>query len=377
MTAPTLSILYHFEQLQDPRVERTRKHLLGDILVIALCGTLCDCDSFVDIAEWARCKHDWLKSFLALPNGIPSHDTIGRVFAALDPRAFQECFIDWMNALWAATGVKRIQIDGKAVRGVRKKGGAGGCLHLVSVWAQENGLTLGQEAVADGSNEIPAIPALLRTLELEGALVTIDAAGCQKEIAQTVRQQGGHYVLAVKGNQPTLHQDIQACFAEAAADDFAAVRHDVCVSREDSHGRLEERVCTVLYELEGLSSKEAWQDIKAVAMVYRRRQEGDKVSQEWAYYISSRKLTAKQMATAVRGHWGIENGLHWVLDVVFGEDQCRARSGHAAANLAWARKVALSLIRQDQSKGSLKGKRKRAGWDEAFLLHLLGFLSEN
>jgi predicted transposase YbfD/YdcC len=377
MAAPELSILRHFEQLKDPRIARTRKHNLGDILVIALCGVLCDCDSFEDIAEWAKCKHDWLKTFLALPNGIPSHDTIGRVFAALDPRAFQQCFFEWMDALWYKTGVRRLQIDGKAVRGARKEGGLGGCLHLVSVWAAENGLTLGQEAVAEGSNEIPAMPALLRTLELEGALVTIDAAGCQKEIAETVREQGGHYVLAVKGNQPTLHQDVQACFAEAARDDFAGVRHDVCAMREQGHGRSEERVCTVLYDLEGLTTKEQWRDLKAVAQVYRRRQVGGKVSEEWAYYACSRKLTAKQMAAAVRGHWGIENGLHWVLDVVFGEDRSRVRSGHAAENLAWARKVALSLIRQDQSKGSLKGKRKRAGWDENFLLHLLGFLSED
>jgi predicted transposase YbfD/YdcC len=377
MAVPTLSILHHFEALEDPRIERTRKHLLGDILVLALCGVICDCDSFEDIELWAKCKHDWLKTFLQLPNGIPSHDTIGRVFAALDPKAFQECFIDWMNALWQANGVQRLHIDGKAVRRARKKEGLNGCLHLVSVWAHQSGLTLGQKAVAEGSNEIPAIPALLRTLELEGALVTIDAAGCQKEIAQTVRDQGGHYVLAVKGNQPTLYQDIQTCFAEAAMDDFAGVRYDVLATQEDSHGRLEERVCTVLYELAGLSSKEAWQDLKTVAMVYRRRQEGGKVSEQWSYYISSRKMTAKQMAAAVREHWGIENGLHWVLDVVFGEDQSRVRTGHAAENLAWVRKVALSLLRQDQSQGSLKGKRKRAGWDETFLLHLLGFLSEN
>lgn len=377
MAAPQLSILHHFQQLKDPRVERTRKHLLGDVLVIALCGVICDCDGFEDIEDWARCKQDWLKTFLALPNGVPSHDTIGRVFAALDPTAFQECFLGWMNALWEASGVKCVQIDGKAVRGAQKKGGLGGCLHLVSVWAQENGLTLGQEAVADHSNEIPAIPVLLRTLELEGALVTIDAAGCQKEIAATVRDRGGHYVLAVKGNQPTLHQDIQACFAEAAADDFTAASHDVCATREEGRGRVEERVCTVLYEPEGLTTQEQWRDLRAVAQVYRRRQVGGKVSEEWAYYVSSKKLTAKQMAAAVRGHWGIENGLHWVLDVVFGEDRSKVRTGHAAENLAWARKVALSLIKQDQNKGSLKGKRKRAGWDDNFLLHLLGFLSEN
>src|SRR5215208_1717984 len=375
MAAPELSILHHFHKLKDPRVERTRKHQLGDILVIALCGVVCDCDSFEDIEIWARCKRDWLGTFLGLPNGIPSHDTIGRVFAALDPRAFRDCFLGWMIALCDATGVKRVQIDGKAVRGARKGGGLGGCLHLVSVWAQENGVTLGQEAVADRSNEIPAIPALLRTLELEGALVTIDAAGCQKEIAATVRAQGGHYVLAVKGNQPTLHGDIQACFAAAARDDFAAARHDMCATRDESRGRVEERVCTVLYEPEGLSTADQWPDLKAVAQVYRRRQVGDKVSEEWAYYACSRKLTAKQMAAAVRGHWGIENGLHWVLDVVFGEDRSKVRTGHAAENLAWARKVALALIRQDQSKGSLKGKRKRAGWDDNFLLHLLGFLT--
>jgi predicted transposase YbfD/YdcC len=226
------------------------------------------------------------------------------------------------------------------------------------------------------SNEIPAVPRLLETLELAGAIVSIDAMGCQKEIAAKVREQGGDYVLAVKENQPTLYQDVAACFDKACEEDFATVRFDTHVSEETGHGRREERTYTVIYDPEGLRGKGEWKDLEAVVMVYRQRWVDGAHSEEWHYFISSASVSACEFAASIRGHWGIENGLHWVLDVVFREDQSRARAGHAAENLAMLRRVAVSLLKQDDSKGSLKGKRKRAGWNTDFLTHLLELLSD-
>ena len=376
MSQPDLSIARHFAALPDPRVDRTKKHKLQDILVIALCAVLGGADSFDDMEEFGNAKRGWFQRFLELPNGIPSHDTFNRVFAALNPRAFQDCFVGWMNAVCERCGLKGVQIDGKAVRGTAGKGALSGCLHLVSVWAAENGLTLGQEAVADHSNEIPAVPKLLETLELAGAIVSIDAMGCQKEIAAKVREQGGDYVLAVKGNQPTLYEDVAACFDKACEEDFATVRFDTHVSEEAGHGRREERTYTVIYDPRGLRTRGEWEGLKAVVMVYRQRWVGGAHSEEWHYFISSAAASAGEFAASIRGHWGIENGLHWVLDVVFREDQSQARAGHAAENLAMLRRVAVSLLKQDKSKGSLKGKRKRAGWDTDFLTHLLELLSD-
>jgi predicted transposase YbfD/YdcC len=376
MSQPDLSIIRHFADLEDPRIDRTKKHQLSDILVIALSATLAGADSFDDLERFGHAKKDWLAQFLELPNGIPSHDTFNRVFAALNPKAFQRCFIAWMNAICDRCGLRRLQIDGKTLKGSRGRHGGLGGLHLVSVWAQENGLTLGQEAVEDHSNEIPAIPKLLRTLDLAGAIVTIDAMGCQKEIAQEVREQKGDYVLALKENQETLYQDVVACFDKAAEESFTQVRFDSYRSEETGHGRREERTYTVIYDPEGLRTKEQWQDLKAVVMVDRRRWVQGECSEEWHYFISSADISAREMAESIRGHWGIENGLHWVLDVVFREDQSRARRGNAPENLAMLRRVAVSLLKQDKSKGSLKGKRKQAGWDNDFLLHLLQLLSD-
>jgi predicted transposase YbfD/YdcC len=375
VTQPSLSIAAHFADLQDPRLDRTKKHSLGDILVLALCAVLSGADSYDDIEEFGRAKRDFFARFLDLPNGIPSHDTFNRVFAALDPAAFQRCFFSWMNAICERCGLRRVQIDGKALRRSHDKSSAKACLHLVSVWAGENGLTLGQEAVADHSNEITAIPKLLATLDLAGAIVTIDAMGCQKEVARQIVDQGGRYVLAVKENQPTLYRDVARCFEEALEGDFVGLRYDQFAREEQGHGRREERTYTVIYDPPGLRTKEAWAGLKAILAVSRERRQGDKYSCEAHYYVSSAASRAKTFAESIRGHWAIENGLHWVLDVVFGEDHSRVRKGHGAENLAMLRRVAVSLLRQDQSKGSLKGKRKRAGWDQDFLLHLLGFLS--
>jgi predicted transposase YbfD/YdcC len=378
VTTPELSIAHHFAALEDPRIDRTKKHSLNDILVIALCAVLGGADSFDDIEEFGRAKRDWLGRFLELPNGIPSHDTFGRVFAALNPKAFQRCFYSWMNAVCERCGLKRLAVDGKTLKGSHAKGKKGqGCLHTVSVWASEAGLTLGQEAVQADSNEIPAIPRLLATLDLAGAIVTIDAIGCQKEVAQAVRDEGGDYLLAVKENQETLYKDVVACIDKAVASDFARLSYDLHQTSESGHGRREERTYLVVHEPAGLTTKAEWAGLKSVVLVHRRRWVGDDYSEESHYYISSALGSAAEMAQSIRGHWAIENGLHWVLDVVFHEGHSRVKDRNAAENLAMLRRVAVSLLKQDKSKGSLKGKRKRAGWDEAFLLHLLGFLAED
>lgn len=372
MTTPTpQGLLDYFAALQGPRVARTRQHQLSDVLFIAFCAVLGGADSWCAVETFAKAKRDWFARFLRLPNGIPSHDTFGRVFAALDPVAFQDCFTRWINAVTEPLGLVRYQIDGKALRG---SDSGLGCLHTVSVWADEVGLSLGQVQVDDKSNEITAIPQLLRMLELNGAIVSIDAMGCQKEIARGILKEGGDYLLQVKANQPTLYADIEALLDKAVEEDFGGLSCATYQTQEASHGRQERRTYTAIYDPPGLSTKDDWPKLKAVVVVSRQRVVGGQHSDELAYYISSSRAGVRRLAASVRGHWGIENGCHWILDVVFGEDDCRTRVGHAAANLAWLRRVALSLLKQDKGKGSIKGKRQRAGWDNDYLEHLLSLL---
>ena len=371
---PRLDILHHFAAVQDPRDGRFVTHLLGDLLTIALCATLSGAKSFEDMAAFGRSKEAWLRTLgLTLPHGIPSHDTFRDLFRHLAPTVFQDCFTAWINAACARLGVKHVQIDGKALRGSR--GLSGTCLHLVSAWVGAHSLTLGQVAVEDKSNEITAIPKLLQLLELAGALVSIDALGCQKEIAQAIRDSGGDYLLQVKGNQPLLEADINASIAAALEADFVGVAHDVWVHELRGHGREEEQVCLVLYDLERLSTRAEWVDLQAIVRVSRTTWEGDKETFEVAHYICSRRGSAEELGSATRGHWGIENGLHWVLDVIFREDDCRLKDRTAATNLGMLRRVAVSLLRQDPSKGSVSGKLLRAAWDDEFRLHLLDLLS--
>jgi predicted transposase YbfD/YdcC len=373
--ANPLSITHHFATLTDPRDHRARKHELTDILVIALCATLAGADSWPDIAEFGNDKADFFGRFLKLPNGIPSHDTFRRVFIALNPVAFQNCFTGWINAVAACLDFKHFAIDGKSSRGSADKALGLGCLHTVSVWAVEHGICFAQAAVDEKSNEITAIPELLRLLDLEGALVSIDAMGCQKDIAVDIRGTKADYVLAVKKNQPTLYDDVVTLVDKALATDFVGLKHEVLITEDIGHGRVETRTYTVIYDPPGLSTKDEWVDLSGVVSVSRHRREADKESDEMAYYIISGSAAIERLVAAIRGHWGIENQQHWVLDVIFGEDRDRTRTGNAAQNLAWLRRVALSLIRQDKSKGTIKGKRKRAGWNDDFLLHLLGLLS--
>jgi predicted transposase YbfD/YdcC len=368
MSKAKLAFADYFADLPDPRIDRTKKHLLGDILVIAVCAVIAGADSFPEIETFGKAKEAWLRRFLALPNGIPSHDTFNRAFAALDRKAFAACFARWMARLAEAVGLRAIAIDGKAARAAPRDTFSG-CLHLVSAWAVENHLILGQEAVADGSNESTAIPALLQLLELKGALVTIDAAGCQAEIARQIREQKGHYLLAVKENQPALSAAVQAVFARACAADFAGVRSDMASQVEEGHGRHEERYVTVIYDPEGLP--EGWPDVAAVVLVAREREVGGQNTSTAHYYITSYRGRAAELGRRIRGHWGIENGLHWVLDVTFREDTNRTRRRNAGANLGLVRRVAASLLRQVPGKESIKGKRLHAALDDNYLFQVL------
>jgi predicted transposase YbfD/YdcC len=358
-----------FADLPDPRRETLNKrHLLVDVLTLAVCAVIGGAETWDAIAEYGRAKEPFFRRFLQLPNGVPSADTFARVFARLDPKAFAQRFGRWMAQACQATGLVPIAIDGKSSRAA-KKATATGCLHTVSAWASQGRLTLGQVAVPDGSNEIAVIPDLLETLDLAGAIVTIDAAGCQKGNAQLIREGGGHYLLCVKGNQPALLQAVEAAFADAGASGYEAVAFDHHAESDDGHGRRETRSVAVIYDPEGLP--EGWPDVKAVVEVVRQREASGVSTTTTHHYISSQAGTALEMAERIRGHWGIENNLHWVLDVVFHEDQSRIREGHAGENLGLLRRVAVALLKRAPGKGTTPTKRLKAGWDDEFMLQVL------
>jgi predicted transposase YbfD/YdcC len=365
----------YFANLADPRVERTRRHDLLDLFILALCATLGGADGWADVERFGNAKLDFFRRFLALPNGVPSHDTFGRVFARLDPAALLGCVRDWLDAFRAAVDRELVAIDGKTLRGSFDAAAGHGPLHLVSAWACEARLVLGQVAVDAKSNEITAIPLLLELLDLKGCVVTIDAMGCQKDIAAAIRAGGADYVLAVKDNQPTLHQSIHEAFLAHADDDYSdpTVRRLRAVGK--GHGRRETREYIVAAAPEGLTRGGEWACVRSIGLVLRTREAGGEVSEELAYYLSSLEPKVKAFAAAVRGHWGIENRLHWSLDVTFAEDRSRVRKDHGPANLGMLRRLALSILQADtSSKDSLRGKRLSAGWDEERLLQfLLGF----
>lgn len=368
------SILTHFALLEDPRDPRGKEHLLLDIIGIAICAVLCGAESWTDIEEYGRAKVEWLKTFLALPNGIPSHDTVARVFARLDPEQMQQCFLSWIAAISQLTQGEIIPIDGKTVRGSYDSSSGKGAIHMVSAWASANRLVLGQRKVDEKSNEITAIPQLLAVLSLAGCIVTIDAMGCQREIAAAIIDGGADYVLALKDNQPRLFEDVQWLFEQAESVQFQALEHDVAQSVDKGHGRIEIRRCWTLSgsELDYLVQKPQWQGLQTVAMVESERRVNGKVSRERRYYLSSLGQDAQVMNAAIRTHWAIENGLHWVLDVSFAEDNCRIRKDHAPQNMSLLRQIALNLLGQDNStKVGIKAKRKKAGWDNAYLVKIL------
>jgi predicted transposase YbfD/YdcC len=373
-TVPSGSLKHHFAGLIDPRGERSRLHELLDVVGIALCAVIAGAESWPAVQAYGHAKRDWLARHFRLTNGIPSHDTFRRVFCLLDPEAFQRSFADWIAALAeSGMGTRRtIPIDGKTARrsGRRKSGLAP--LHLVSAWAGANHVSLGQVAVGDKSNEITAIPRLLELLDLSGALVTIDAMGCQKEIAAKIVVGGGDYILAVKDNQPHLHRDIDDGFMAAMETDFAGLEWSVARTEETNRGRKEVRECHVIVRPAGLREADLWVGLTAICMLMCRRVVDGVESVEFRHFIGSFAGTAEEYLGAIRSHWSIENSLHWVLDVVFREDESRHHAGHSCENLALLRKLAIGLLKQEKaSKASLKTKRLRCGWDDAYLAEVL------
>jgi len=356
-----------FYDLEDPRDSNARHDLL-EILMIAQCTMLCGGEDCTDMALFGRSKEAFLRQFLRLRHGIPSHDTFSRVFRLLDPAKFHACFLRFMERFAETTqgmhGV--VAIDGKTLRHSFDRAAGKSALHLIGAWAAEQRLVLGQLAVDGKSNEITAVPKLLQMLSLKGTIVTADALNCQRGIARQIVEQGGDYVLALKGNQATLHADV-ALFLDDP--EFAADAMHETVDGE--HGRIETRAATLCYDIAWLQERHDWPGLAAIGKIRRRREVGTKITTENAYYLLSTPLSAERFNHAARGHWGIENSLHWVLDVTMNEDQSRNRKDHGPENIALLRRLALNLARIENSKGSMKGKLKRAGWDDAFLAKLL------
>lgn len=365
------SLVVAFAGLEDPRCAVNRRHRLDDMIVIAIAAVLAGADSWQDVERFGRAKEDWLRRFLALPHDIPSHDTFGRVFALLDPQAFERCFRNWAAALCALIPGEVIAVDGKTLRRSHDRNAGLAALHLVSAWATANRVVLGQVATEAKSNEITAIPQLLAFLHLKGCIVTIDAMGCQTKIAEQITAQGGDYVLALKGNQGTLAKEVEDAFISADAKDYAGTDSQFLETVERRHGRVETRRYRTLGDLAEVPRSALWQGMAMIGMVESERTLDGKTTVETRYYIGSIGTDAACFARAVRAHWGIENTLHWSLDMTFREDECRVRQPVARENLAVLRHIALSRLKQDDAKFSLRNKRNTAGWDHRYLAKLL------
>jgi len=359
-------ILPFFDDLKDPRVERTKLHSLKDILALTICGVLSGCNDWEEIELYGISKEKWLKTFLALPNGIPSHDTINRVFSALNAKDLQECFIDWVQSIAGISNGKVISIDGKRLCNAGVDGKKS-IIHMVSAWSNANNMVMGQVKTEEKSNEITAIPALLELLLLEGSIITIDAVGCQTAIAEKIVQKGADYVLAVKDNQGHLLDDIKEAFTQTPPSTYDT-------TLETAHGRIEKRTCKVITDMDWISKPQNWKKLQSIVSIETQRTNKltGETQSEQRFYISSLLTTPKHLNEIIRGHWGIENKLHWCLDVVFREDYSTKQAGNAAENFSVITKIALNLLKNENSKKrSIKNKRLLCGWDEDFLANLL------
>jgi predicted transposase YbfD/YdcC len=362
------SISTHFATVTDPRRYHIRHNLI-DILTIAICAITCGAQNWVDVEQYGNSKYDWLKQFLQLPNGIPSHDTFGRLFSLLDPKQFSNAFTNWWQSIRTLLDQNHIAIDGKTVRSSYDKMMGKGAIHMVSAWAVENAMILGQIKTKEKSNEIKAIPELIKQLELQNTIVSIDAMGCQTAIAGQIIDKQGDYVFSLKGNQSGMHDQIKMFFQDSlnSPNDFCHLE-----TIDADHGRIETRRYWTNSDIEWLQGKEKWAGIKSITMVQRERDINNKISTETSYYISSVEKDVKRIANAIRNHWHIENSLHWVLDVTFNEDKCRVRKDNAPENVAILRHIVVNLLKQEKTfKGSIQTKRLKAAWENSYMLKIL------
>ena len=358
----SLAILTHFSEISDPRIDRTKHHNLQDMIVVAICAAICGANGWADVERFGKAKIDWLRQFVPLTNGTPSHDTFGRVFAMLDPTEFYTCMHNWLRNFRLSLKGQHVAIDGKTLRGSHDSVKGFSALHMVSAWASGLRLNLGQKSVDDKSNEIPAVAELLQLLKLKGAIVTLDAMHCQKDTAELIRKGGADYILMVKGNQPTLHATLMDLFRQYGEVDYKVAGLRRCRTTETNRGRFEERVCYVIRAPRKLQGK--WKDVHTIGMIYRRRECNGKIEEETHFFITSLPPTVRKIAEFLRDHWKIENTLHWVLDVTFGEDSSRIRTGAAPEIASVFRRLALTILQQDTTvKDTIRGKRMRAGWD--------------
>ena len=371
----TASLISIFSELEDPRIDRTKRHSLTDIITIAICAVVCGADSWVDVELFGNSRKEWLSGFLELPNAIPSHDTFGRVFSMLDAERFQSCFVQWVRSVSEITEGQIVAIDGKSVRRSHDARAGRSAIHLVNAWASANRLVLGQVKVEDKSNEITAIPKSLRMLDLSGCIATIDAMGCQKDIARTITERGADHVLSLKRNQGQLYDDVAEMFEYGRQTGFDDPHSDWFETVEKGHGRVETRRCAAISSSEFiayLNDREQWSNLRSVAMVESERDIRGDVSSQTRYYISSLPGDAERLPEAVRGHWEVENSVRWVLDVSFGEDASRVRKGNSAEILAALRRMALNMLIQEKTlKVGIAAKRKKAGWDTQYPLKVL------
>jgi predicted transposase YbfD/YdcC len=368
------TIRRYFGELPDPRHRRGRRHRLDEMIIMAILAVICSADSWQEVAHFARAKEKWLRSFLELPHGVPSHDTFGRVFSVLEPEAFERCFLAWIGALAQRATGGLIAVDGKTLRHSFDRASEQAAIHMVSAWSVANNLVFGQLATETKSNEITAIPKLLDLLDLRGTVVSIDAMGCQRTIARQIVERGGDYLLALKGNQSTMHDEVTWWLDHAIAGQLPEARLDYHEQVHKDHGRLETRKVWSTEQVDWFADRHRWAGLGALVVVDSARRWPDgRVEQERRYYISSRaRASAQHFGRCIRSHWHVENKLHWSLDVSFGEDACRVRKGYAAENFSRLRRMALNLLKRETTeKIGIKAKRLRAGWDEDYLLKVL------